>query len=278
MRIEVEHRTRYRFSAPVFLEPHTLRFRPRSNSWQRLDRFQVRIDPIPAGMTENIDVDGNDVIVAWFDDLTEALTIDVGFEVETLRHNVFDFLPLGESRLPMEYEHELGQVLSPFIEHESSTALRDYALAAAERAADNAPSFPAHLARRLHEDCRHVVRRQGPPRAPEDTLRDREGACRDLALLFVALCRELGLAARFVSGYCLAPEAERNELHAWAEVYLPGGGWRGFDPSTGLAVSERHIVVAAGRAPSFAAPVVGTFRGSAVAEPLEAALTIQRIL
>lgn len=276
MRIEVEHRTRYRFTPPVFLEPHVLRFRPRSNSWQRLDAFEFHLDPQPAGTAANVDLDGNDVVVAWFEGRTEHLVVDVRFEVETLRANAFDFLPGNHPSLPMRYEAELDPLLAPYLASESRASLLPYAEAIAEGAAHDATSFAAHLARRLHEDCRHVVRREGGPRAAEETLRRREGACRDLALLYVELCRTVGLAARFVSGYCLSEEAERDELHAWAEVYLPGGGWRGFDPSTGFAVTDRHIAVAAGPTPLAASPVSGSFRGEAVAESPEIALTIRR--
>ncbi|MGE0135044.1 MAG: transglutaminase domain-containing protein [Dehalococcoidia bacterium] len=276
MRIAVEHRTDYRFSAPVFLEPHEFRFRPRANAWQRLDRFEFLLSPGAAGSTANLDVDGNEVLAAWFTGLTDHLTIDVRFEVETQRTNPFDFVPPHQDRLPMHYGNELQSVLLPYTHHEPEKALGQYAEAVSERAVREPSSFAAELARRLHMDCRHVVRPEGAPRAPEETLRSAEGACRDLATLYVALCREVGLAARFVSGYCLAEEAERDELHAWAEVYLPGGGWRGFDPSTGLAVADRHVAVAAGPDYVLAAPVTGRFRGQATAEPLNSSVTIRR--
>lgn len=276
MRFEVDHLTRYRFGVPVFLEPHELRFRPRSNSWQRLARFEFTIDPPPAGASANLDVDDGDVLVAWFTELTDHLTLTARFEVETLRTNPYDFIPMHHQTLPMEYISELRGMLAPYLTHESAGTLRRYAEAVAEGAAHNAASFAAHLARRLHEDCGHIERHEGAPYAPEETLRRREGACRDLAMLYVALCREVGVAARFVSGYCAAEEAERDELHAWAEVYLPGGGWRGFDPSTGLAVTDRHIAVAAAPSAALAAPVSGSFRGETVAT-METSLTIRRL-
>ncbi|MGE0227152.1 MAG: transglutaminase domain-containing protein [Dehalococcoidia bacterium] len=276
MRIAVEHRTEYRFSAPVFLEPHEFRFRPRSNAWQRLDRFDLLLSPEASGSTANLDVGGNEVLAAWFTGLTDHLTIDVRFEVQTLRTNPFDFVPPHQDGLPMDYVDELRSLLLPYTRQEPQPALREYAEAVSEGAAHAASSFAADLARRLHTDSRHVVRPEGAPRPPEETLRSAEGACRDLATLYVALCREVGLAARFVSGYCLAEEAERDELHAWAEVYLPGGGWRGFDPSTGLAVADRHVAVAAGPDYTLAAPVSGQFRGEATADPLHSSVTIRR--
>lgn len=97
---------------------------------------------------------------------------------------------------------------------------------------------------------------------PDVVLSQGAGACRDLSVLFLAACRHVGLPARFVSGYHEGPpERGERELHAWAETYLPGGGWRGFDPSLGLAVADRHVAVAAAPDPRGAAPVAGTFRG-----------------
>ncbi|HEV2448249.1 MAG TPA: transglutaminase-like domain-containing protein, partial [Candidatus Sulfopaludibacter sp.] len=111
---------------------------------------------------------------------------------------------------------------------------------------------------------RHVVREDGPPLPPDVTLREGAASCRDLAVLFCAACRAHRLAARFVSGYERAAAfEEQSEMHAWAEVYLPGGGWRGYDPSRGLAVSTGHIAVAAAADPQLAAPIIGAYRGSA---------------
>jgi transglutaminase-like putative cysteine protease len=109
-----------------------------------------------------------------------------------------------------------------------------------------------------------IHREQGPPWPAERTLRERRGACRDLAVLFNDVCRFVGFPARFVSGYQVdVPEEARPELHAWSEVYLPGAGWRGFDPSQGLAVADRHVPLAASRTPWMASPTSGTYRGTA---------------
>jgi transglutaminase-like putative cysteine protease len=109
-----------------------------------------------------------------------------------------------------------------------------------------------------------VARREGTPNAPEVTLATREGSCRDLAVLFCAACRAVGVTARFVSGYEREASLQENgELHAWAEVYFHGGGWRGYDPSRGLAVADSHVAVAAAADPLLAAPVTGVYRGPA---------------
>ncbi len=115
-----------------------------------------------------------------------------------------------------------------------------------------------------------LVREEGLPKRPSETLASQEGACRDLTVLYLDLCRWQGLAARFVSGYWRGGKAsERRYLHAWAEVYLPGAGWRGFDPSSGLAVGDDHIAVAASPDPDGAAPVFGTYGGGDIQAALE---------
>src|SRR5690606_27947417 len=103
-----------------------------------------------------------------------------------------------------------------------------------------------------------------------------KGACRDLAMLFIDACRSQGLAARFVSGYAWQDAAQaEHDLHAWAEVYLPGGGWRGFDPSTGLATADHHIAVAACAVPDGAAPTTGTIQSRDVTTDLHTDVRIQ---
>ncbi len=121
-----------------------------------------------------------------------------------------------------------------------------------------------------------MIREHGAPRPGEDTLARKEGSCRDLTLLFIEACRSLGIAARFVSGYHAgAPDQGPRYLHAWAEVYLPGAGWRGYDPSHGLAVAQQHVAIAAAATPQLAAPVSGKVRGDDFTSSLEAQIDIQ---
>ncbi len=240
-------------------------------------RFSLHIEPRPAGTAETLDIEGNETLVAWFDGLTDCLVLEARTVVETLRDNPFDFLWLGDRTLPMQYPPELRESLYPYLQHSSVAALQQYAAEAAAGSKGDPQSFLLHLTNLIHDGCRYVVRPEGDPLPPEETLRRGEGACRDLAVLFVAICRELGVAARFVSGYGAADGVEENELHAWAEVYLPGGGWRGFDPSAGMAVADSHIAVAAGASPEHAAPVAGGFRGSATSLPIETTLTVRRL-
>ena len=263
MRIWVTHSTVYRYSGPVYLEPHVVRLRPRQDGTQRLDRFALEITPAPAGQTECLDQDGNTAVEAWFREPVESLAVRSSFAVETLRENPFDFLATAPATLPMVYADPLGAALAPYL---AAADLPDPVRELGERIGSAAGGqtlpFLTELNRHLYENFRHAVRDDGPPHPPEFTLHEREGTCRDLAALFCAVSRAMGIAARFVSGYEReASTQERAYMHAWAEVYIPGGGWRGYDPTQGLAVAQSHVAVAAAADPRLAAPITGTYRG-----------------
>jgi transglutaminase-like putative cysteine protease len=120
-----------------------------------------------------------------------------------------------------------------------------------------------------------IIRETGLPLMPDELLASRTGACRDLSVMFVELCRQVGLAARFVSGYWRGVQGdEKRYLHAWAEVYLPGAGWRGYDPSSGLAVTDGHVPVCASRDYAGAAPVEGSFTGEGIVAQMDWSIRI----
>jgi len=274
MYYRVKHRTVYAYSAAVFLEPHVIRLRPRCDGTQRLMRFNLRVKPQPAGLTECSDLEGNSTAQIWFEDVTDTLEIVTAFEIETLRWNPFDYLLTESSAytLPMSYAGELESLLSLY---RSTSGLHEtviqFARAVAEEVNEQTGPFLTELSRRIYNTCECVVREEGDAQFSEVTLAAKEGSCRDLAVLFISACRAQGIAARFVSGYQEGvADQEKRELHAWAEVYLPGGGWRGYDPTHGLAVADRHIVLAVGPTPLLAAPVTGRFRGTGATAKMSA--------
>jgi transglutaminase-like putative cysteine protease len=276
MRIAVVHTTHYRYSAPVYLEPHIIRLRPREDTSQRLASWTLDIAPPPAGRTECIDQDGNTVVRAWFESLTTELALRSQFTLETLRDNPFNYLlASADTKLPMEYAPGLRAALAPYLRHDHSPTIRDFAQSLAGECGWQTLPFLSALNHRLFATTRQVIREVGAPHDAEITLRDGEGSCRDLAVLFCAACRALGLAARFVSGYERDASLQENgDLHAWAEVYLEGAGWLGYDPSRALAVAASHVAVAASSDPLLAAPVTGTYRGSAGAQ-MEFSISMQ---
>ncbi len=265
MTITVRHHTTYRFDGPVFLEPHVIRLHPRTGGTVRLVDFALDIEPEPTLRAENLDLDGNAVTHAWFEGLTEKLAVQTRATVETLVTDPFRFLAVGADRsLPYAYPADLAHRLRPCRSAPDAAhpSVRELAADVA-REAHSPLAFPLDLARRLHEECTLERRPDGPPLPPHETAAHRRGACRDLAVLFIECCRAMGLAARFASGYAHTDSGTPNELHAWAEVYLIGGGWRAYDPSYGVAVADRHVTVAAAPEPRDAAPITGNFRGDA---------------
>ena len=266
MKISVTHTTTYHYDFPVYLEPHIFRLRPRSNAAQRLLSFDLQIYPLPLGTTECLDQDGTLALNAWFNSPTPELSVTSRFTVEMLRWNPFDYILTGQPlQLPLWYPDPVCAAL-PAYRQDSHVAeeVRRFARSIAAEVQFNTLSFLTTLSLRIFEQSRHVVRPYGPPWLSFQTLQWREGSCRDLAVLFCDACRVMGIAARFVSGYeCASATAAEASMHAWAEVYLQGIGWRGYDPSRGLAVSDAHVAVAAGFDAELASPVAGWFSGGA---------------
>ena len=280
MRFIASHTTRFRYSEPVYLEPHAIRMRPRSDPWQRLTSFRIEIEPEPVLLSEAVDAEGNDIAQAWFSDLTQELAIRIAFEVETLREDPFDYMVVGDGamRLPAKYPGDLQQSLAGALARcePGSDAASGFVRPIVERTRGRTLQFLACLNEAIYRNYKTVVRVHGGPLPPSKTLKARRVACRDLAVLFVECCRAVGIAARFVSGYTEhSARTDVNHMHAWAEVFLPGGGWRGYDPSQGLAVSDRHIAVAASIDPRLAAPTTGTYRGAASTEAMDFEISLR---
>ena len=263
--ISVEHSTVYRYNCAAYLEPHTCRLRPRMTTTQLLLAFDLQILPVPAGAAESLDQDGNLALYAWFDTPASELNVTSRYRVELLRENPFDFnLPADSQRLPLWYTHSLSESLASYRNDLNiGDAVKQYAKSIAADAQWDVMSFLTGLNRHIFYNFRHVPRPEGPGWPSDLTLNLRGGACRDLAFLFCDACRVMGIAARFVSGYeCASAGSHQPSMHAWAEVYLPAAGWRGYDPSRGLAVADGHVVVAAAVDADLAAPISGLFKGA----------------
>jgi transglutaminase-like putative cysteine protease len=280
MLFHIRHQLTYAYGRPVFLEPTTLRLTPRHDASQRLLRHRLEILPTPAGLSRVLEPDGTDAIVSWFADTHPELTITMEAVVETLRINPFDWILTdpGVRTLPAVYSDAVALSLAPCLATDGAhPAVAAWARALADEVKGDSATFLMHLADHIHHGFVHIGRLEGDPFSPSDTLLERQGACRDTAMLFVEACRAVGLASRFVSGYSMhhPPEVSEHELHAWAEVYLPGAGWRGYDPSLGLAVADGHVALAATPDHRLAAPVTGSYRGTGVPSDMRYALTVR---
>lgn len=278
MLFEIAHTTRFTYDRPVFLEPHTLRLRPRGDGVQRLSRFALEVCPQPAGSSQCLELDGNAAVRLWFEGEHRSLTLTAESAVETAERNPFDFfLEPAALQLPLRCEGSMAGLLEPYRTPRSAEGeVAGLARRLAREAGGRTLPFLSALNTQIHQTCAQVFRADGDPLPPDRTLSQRQGACRDLAVLFMEACRCMGIPARFVSGYQAdAPEEEKQYLHAWAEVYLPGAGWLGYDPTRGLSVADRHVALAAGPTHEQARPTEGTFRGTGAASRMEAQISIQ---
>ncbi|MGB3138170.1 MAG: transglutaminase family protein [Nodosilinea sp.] len=280
MRYKICHSTQYRYQQLVTLRHHSLRLHPRSDGGQRLLSFDLEVSPSPSQRTAIVDLDGNTTLELWFEPAPiEQLTLVTTAEVETYRSNPFDYLAESwASGLPLDYPTTLRTRLMPYLSPHGPIAASvvDLAQAIAHRVDGSTGLFLTTLASDIYETCSYATRATGHPWPGGITLNNKLGSCRDFAVLFIEACQAVGVAARFVSGYEEGdPAAGDRDLHAWAEAYVPGGGWRGFDPTHGLAVSDRHVALAASPFPAQTLPIYGsTQEGSRVESFLKTQIII----
>ncbi len=278
MRFEVSHTTEYEYSRAVVLDPMTIRLRPREDIHQRLVRFDLSIEPEPAGRNDVVDAEGNAVTRVWFTGKANLFTLKSSFAVETVGPDPFGVVILdpAATRLPASYPEGELPSLARFRSATVDGAVSAFARDVAEEAGHDVFRFLLALADRMAGGFERVVRDEGEPWDAPRTLERRAGSCRDYATLFIAACRAQGLAARFVSGYQRGDDDADQEryLHAWAEVYVSEAGWLGYDPGSGLAVTDDHIPVAAAPEPLAAAPTSGAFWGTGVRSTLRTSLRI----
>lgn len=288
MRYRITHTTDYRYSNPVQLRPHILRLCPRNDGMQWLQKFEAKILPEPIQQTYFLDENGTTCLRIVFDAPLEEWHIQTVSEVETTRENPFDYLAEPWAlQFPIDYPSSLAVQLRPYWElplgRGVDDAIAPEVIAIAHNLITevdgNTGYFLTRLAQLIPEKCAYQQRLEGMPQAAAVTLNKRSGTCRDFTVLYMAVCRAVGLAARFVSGYQEGDlEQNSHDLHAWAEVYVPGGGWRGFDPTLGLAVSDRHVAIAAAAHPKQAAPVSGTLQpGQQVETTLESDIHLEAV-
>lgn len=266
MNYTLQHTTRYHYSEPVFLEPHTLRFRPRTDARQRVLSWRIAITPTPSVRAELVEAEGGLATRVWFSGMVQQLTVCAECDVELIAANPFDFIP-DQPHIPVQYDPPTAGLLAPCLQrHFADPAVDRIVKEMLAKTGSDTIGFLTELCRHIYGAVEYVHREDGTPYSPTETLVGGRGSCRDLVVLYMDCCRAAGLAARFVSGYTtFRPDDGPRCLHAWAEVYIPGGGWRGFDPTYGLAVVDDHIAVAASAEPEQAASVSGTFRGAATA-------------
>ena len=285
MKFRVTHLTRYEYEQVVAFSPHALYLRPRETPLHRTSRFTLNISP---SFKLTFTRDAYDNTVGWvhFWDRANALSIRSEFEVETLEINPFDFvLRLDATKFPFAYTAAEQLAMTPYLAtpfDESHPRLRNWLDEHYVNRPTETVSFLTGLNTILY--CQLTYKRRDDPHVQPalSTLELGTGTCRDYAMLLVELCRALGFAARFVSGYFYTyPEDNRvsaGAMHAWVEVYLPGAGWKGIDPTHGIFTTSAYIPLAhAPKAEEVSAIQGAYFSPMPVASQLTTRLLIDRI-
>ena len=272
IRIALHHHTSYRFDRPVDASPHVIRLRPAPHARTPIQAYSLKVEPAKHFVNWMQDPFGNFQARLVFPEKIRELAITVGLVAEMTVINPFDFFVESYAeRYPFDYEPTLRQELAPYLEiQEGGPLLLDW-LGGANREPERIVDFLVEINRRLSRDIAYIIRLEPGVQTCEETLAKRSGSCRDSAWVLVQILRHLGLATRFVSGYLIqlaadvkaldgpsGPEADFTDLHAWAEVFVPGAGWLGLDPTSGLFAGEGHIPLACTPTPPSAAPVTGS--------------------
>ena len=267
MKIKYIHNLEYSYEESVQLGEHRLCIKPRSHGFQRLINFDLNISPNPKILYPLLAASGEEINRITFEGYTNNLSIKAVSEVETLKHpDIFDGVKERDLTLPFcrsIINRDLQGALEGWMpngQHDpSAVELAQEALAGSS---NNALSFTYQLIEIIQDRVKYTKRHTGPAWPASRTLRERVGSCRDLTMLMVEACRSVGIPSRFVSGYHFEdPLPNEFDLHAWAELYIPGAGWRGFDPSGKGLIDERYLTLVSSSKSNLTAVITGNFRG-----------------
>jgi len=275
IRVALNHQTHYRFDRPVKLWPHEIRLRPAAHSRTPISGYSLKVSPEKHFINWQQDAFGNWLARLVFPEPADHLDIEVDLLADMTVINPFDFFVEEYAEtFPFDYPPLLSKELAPYLEADPAGPLMTEWLASIRKdvikPGQRIVDFLVAINARAQEDINYIVRMEPGVQAPEQTLELKLGSCRDTGWLLVQALRHLGLAARFASGYLIqlvadvkaldgpsGTDKDFTDLHAWTEVYIPGAGWIGLDPTSGLLAGEGHIPLACTAQPSSAAPVIG---------------------
>jgi transglutaminase-like putative cysteine protease len=270
-RLRIQHLTEYLFPTQVTLNAHKLLIRPREGHDVRIESSKLSITPAYKIKWQR-DVFDNSLAVVHFLQPTDRLTIASEVVIQHYDQAPFDFLIEDYAvNYPFSYALNEQADLAPFqqmVFYQDRTMINDWLLQL-EVYGMQTFSMLMKINLAINNQFRYQMREEAGVQSPAQTLTQRSGSCRDYATLFIEACRCLGLASRFVSGYLHAPATEfgNASTHAWVEVYLPGTGWKGFDPTAGEVTGNHHIAVAVASNPEAVPPVSGSYTGLGFTTP-----------
>ena len=283
----LHHVTHYRYDRPVQLGPQIVRLRPAPHCRSKIISYSLKVEPAEHFINWQQDPFANWQARLVFPEKTREFKVTVDLVTEMAVFNPFDFFLEPEAEnFPFQYDPLLKEELAPYLALAPAADLFSNYLAGVDRRPQRTIDFLVGINQRLQHDINYLIRMEPGVQTPEQTLHNASGSCRDSGWLLVQLLRHCGLAARFVSGYLIQLKADQKsldgpsgtevdftDLHAWCEVYLPGAGWIGLDPTSGLLAGEGHIPLACTPQPSGAAPIEGLVDPAEVAFSHEMAVT-----
>jgi transglutaminase-like putative cysteine protease len=268
MRLHIHHHTRYRYAKPVPFSPHRLMFRPREEPGVKLDKFAVTV--LPKHQLRWLrDTQDNHVGLLDLPEPASELVIEMEAFVEVAEQNPFNFVLEPEvAEYPFEYDpgtrQELAALMQPLYPRDGEMLRAWLHPIWHPGRRRETVGLLQELNAVIYGRFKYQRREKRGVQSPAETLELGTGSCRDFATLFMEACRQMGLASRFVSGYMYHAEINgRMSMHGWAEVYLPGAGWLGFDPSWGIVADAQYVPTAMTRHPEHAPPISGTYFGFA---------------
>jgi len=269
LRYQIIHRTYYNYSSIVTLGEHHLLLRPRENHELRIESFTLKTTP-EAKIFWHRDIEDNSVAIAKFTEPTQQLFIESQVVIQQYNEFPLDFVVANYAiNYPFDYLPEDNFLLSSYKvlpNKETQIVLKNW-ISDIWTSDEKIQTYTLlqRLSHHIYTTLSYAVREEPGVQTAQETLLLGSGSCRDFALLFMEVVKCLGLASRFVSGYLYAPlmSSQVGSTHAWAEVYLPGGGWKGFDPTIGEIVGKDHIAVAVSRLAESVPPIAGSFGGVA---------------
>ena len=262
VKIGIRYETIYRYDRAVRFSPHDVRLFPRNDRFVQVSRLDFQTRP-ETTVRFGRDIFDNVVASCFFDQPSEMLELRLAMDVEATKKNPFDFvLSRRAVQMPFAYEEDIASIICAYCKRQTGEpiSLPGWKAPSQESPRETVATL-VELTKTLHQTISYERREEGAAQSPAETLHRQRGACRDTAVLLAEMLRDLGLAARVVSGYLAGGEDRRaaGSLHAWTEVFLPGAGWVGLDPTNGILCNDNFIAAAVGLRPADITPISGSF-------------------